>query len=126
MLTSILARLFGRASSRSEVHDARLIGTWRVVEIADDHPFRSYTLVLRGDGTHEWVACVPTKEGAEFEVRGSGAWRISGDIFEYSSGEASGALRYTLEGTDTLVLFGIPAVKVCCGVRCVLKRGEPS
>ena len=120
MATSFLARLKGVfAGSRDR---GPLVGTWKVVEISVPHPFGHYALELGADGSQCWTAIVPTSDGGEYRVQGSGTWHTTKSTFEYTSGAASGTLRYALEDEQTLVLDGLPATQVGPGVRCVLKK----
>jgi hypothetical protein len=111
--------LFGQRTGASDTF--AIAGAWQVIDIAAPHPFGQYTIDLRADGGLEWAARVPTTDGAEFEVTGSGSWRSEGDKLHYTSGESRGALRWSHED-EHLVLDGLPATKVGPGVRCVLER----
>lgn len=114
--STFLQRLFG---SRSP-----LTGTWRVIDISVPHRFARYVMELRDDGSLEWAATVPTTDAGDLELAGNGTWRTHRDVLHYTSGEARGSVRYSLEDGN-LVLDGLPATKVGPGVRCVLEPGRP-
>ena len=89
------------------------------------HPFGQYLIDLRADGSVEWLAVCPVKEGGgEVKVGGSGTWRASGDRLHYTSGDSGSTVQYFREG-DKLVLDGLPGTKVGPGVRCVFVRATP-
>ena len=109
----------GRGAGES---GAAIAGTWSVVDISGPHPFGSYTLELREDGTLAWQANVPTKEGGEFDVSGSGTWHADGTTLHYTSGEGAGTCPYSIEGGN-LVLAGLPATKLSRETRARPKPG---
>lgn len=98
-------------------------GTWRVVDISKPHPFASYVLELRKDGTLAWQAVVPTTDAGTIDVSGSGSWHTDGSTLHYVSGEHAGTCTYSMEG-ENLVLAGLPATKLGSDVRCVLSPSE--
>jgi hypothetical protein len=105
-------------------HSAGTIAcTWRVVDISAPHPFGAYVLALREDGSMEWRANVPTRDGGDFDVTGSGTWHAEGATLHYVSGEHTGTCSYSLED-GKLVLGGLPATKIDEGTRCVLVRDD--
>jgi hypothetical protein len=104
---------------------AAIAGTWRVVDISSPHPFGSYTLELREDGTLDWQANVPTTDGGAFDVSGSGTWHADGTTLHYVSGEHAGKCAYSVEAGN-LILAGLPATKLSSETRCVLSSIRPS
>jgi hypothetical protein len=99
----------------------KVAGTWRVVEISNPHPFGAYVIELREDGSLAWKAHVPTRDGGDFDIDGSGTWHADGGTLHYVSGEHAGTCSYSLEN-GKLVLGGLPATKLDRGTRCVLVR----
>jgi hypothetical protein len=111
----------GRAVRGAGGSGAAIAGTWRVVDISGPHPFGSYSLELREDGTLAWQANVPTTDGGDVDVSGSGTWHVDGTTLHYTSGESAGTCPYTVEGGD-LVLGGLPATKLSREIRCALSK----
>jgi len=95
-----------------------------VVDISSPHPFGSYTLELREDGTLAWQANVPTTDGGEFDMSGSGTWHADGTTLHCTSGDGAGTCPYSIEGGN-LVLAGLPATKLSRETRCVLSSTRP-
>lgn len=119
LLRWLRERLLGLSNDDSNVPS--IAGAWQVTDIEAPHPFGRYIMDLRAEGALEWSALVPTTGDGEFEVSGSGTWRIDGDNLHYTSGGSGGTLRWSHDD-GTLVLDGLPATKIGPGVRCVLER----
>ena len=112
-------RLLGGGDSAPA--ESGISGVWRVTHISVPHPFSQYVLDLRSDESLAWFAVLPTNEGGEVKVEGSGTWRASGDELHYTSGDYEGKVRYLREDRD-LVLDALPATRIGPGARCVLVR----
>jgi hypothetical protein len=118
MRTGIFAAIFtllagcGRHSESLPVTSAGLVGVWQLESIADKPPGRfnlqDYQAEFLGDGTWKFRATLAGHYAGTY-AKGSGTWKLDGDVLHYSVGANTGLTHIAIAGT-VLTMSPDPAV----------------